>query len=64
VFLDPPYGQGLVPRAITRLREIGRIVPDALIVAETGRGETWMPQELLLAERHYAAARILIFRGV
>jgi 16S rRNA (guanine966-N2)-methyltransferase len=62
VFLDPPYGRDLVPRAIVWLREIGRIEPGALIVAETGRNETWVPDEPVLAERQHGAARMLIFR--
>src|SRR3954470_22992946 len=48
VFLDPPYGQDLVPRVIARLREAGRVDPGALIVAETGRNETWIPDEPVL----------------
>jgi 16S rRNA (guanine966-N2)-methyltransferase len=63
VFLDPPYGQNLVPRAIARLREAGWIASGALIVAETGRDETWVPEEPLLVERHHGAARVLIFRA-
>jgi 16S rRNA (guanine966-N2)-methyltransferase len=39
VFLDPPYGQGLVPRAIAALDAAGWIAPGAIIVAETGREE-------------------------
>lgn len=62
VFLDPPYGQDLVPRAIARLRDVGRIAPEALVVAETGRDETWVPDAPLLAERRHGAARMLIFR--
>jgi 16S rRNA (guanine966-N2)-methyltransferase len=63
VFLDPPYGLDLVPRAIERLLRIGRIRSDALIVAETGRDDTWQPEQPTLAEREYGAARILIFRA-
>jgi 16S rRNA (guanine966-N2)-methyltransferase len=63
VFLDPPYGENFVPRAIGRLREVGRIAPGALIIAETGREETWVPEEPLLAERQHGAARVLIFRS-
>lgn len=63
VFLDPPYGQNLVPRAIGRLREAGRILPGGLIVAEVGREETWVPGEPLLAERQHGVARVLIFRA-
>jgi 16S rRNA (guanine966-N2)-methyltransferase len=62
VFLDPPYGQNLVPRALARLRDVGRFGSDALIVAEIGRDEVWASQQPLLAERQYGAARILVFR--
>ena len=62
VFLDPPYGQLFVPRAIAHLRDRGRIRSGALIVAETGRDETWVPEQPLLAERQHGAARVLIFR--
>jgi 16S rRNA (guanine966-N2)-methyltransferase len=61
VFLDPPYGLNLVPRALARLRDVGCIQPGALIVAETGGAETWVPDQSLLAERRHGAARILIF---
>jgi 16S rRNA (guanine966-N2)-methyltransferase len=37
VFLDPPYGKGLVPRALAALQAKGWIAPGALIIAETGR---------------------------
>jgi 16S rRNA (guanine966-N2)-methyltransferase len=61
VFLDPPYGQGLVPRAIAHLRQAGHIAPNALIVAEIGRLETWAPDEKLLADRQHGAARMVVF---
>jgi len=63
VFLDPPYGQDLVHRALVRLQDAGRIRPGALIVAETAKDETWIPDQPLLAERQHGAARILIFRA-
>jgi 16S rRNA (guanine966-N2)-methyltransferase len=63
VFLDPPYGRNLVPQALARLRDVGRIGPGALVVAEIGRDETWKPEQTLLAERQHGAARILIFRA-
>jgi 16S rRNA (guanine966-N2)-methyltransferase len=63
VFLDPPYGQDLIPRALDRLSRMGRIGPDSLMVAETGRLERWIPQQGLLAERRFGAARVLIFRS-
>jgi 16S rRNA (guanine966-N2)-methyltransferase len=64
VFLDPPYGQDFVPRALARLHDTGRIGPHTLIVAETARDETWLPEQALLAERSYGAARILVFRFI
>lgn len=63
VFLDPPYGQDLVPRALARLRDVGRIRHGALIVAETARDETWVPHRPLLADRQHGAARILVFNA-
>jgi 16S rRNA (guanine966-N2)-methyltransferase len=61
VFLDPPYGLNLAPRALVQLRDAGRIGPHALIVVETGRDEVWVPDQPLLAERHYGAARVVFF---
>ncbi len=62
VFLDPPYGQGLVPRALLHLQALGWIADNALIIGETGRDETWTPEQPVLAERQYGAARVLVFR--
>jgi 16S rRNA (guanine966-N2)-methyltransferase len=63
VFLDPPYGLGLVPRAIAHLLQTGYIAPEALIIAESGHDESWLPDRPLLAERRHGAARLLIFRA-
>jgi len=62
VFLDPPYGAELVPRAVARLRTAGWVAPGALLVAETGRGETLPALGTLLAERVHGAARVTIWR--
>ncbi len=62
VFLDPPYGHGLVPRALQGLAAAGWVAPGALAVAETGRDEAWAPEQPVLAERRHGAARILVFR--
>ena len=62
VFLDPPYGQELVPRTVERLAAAGRIAPGAVIVAETGQDEALQLPGELLAERVHGAARIAIWR--
>jgi len=62
IFLDPPYRQDLVPRALARLRTTGRITPGALIVAETARDELSPTSTPLLAERTHGAARVSIWR--
>ncbi len=61
-FLDPPYGQGLVARAVAHLSRVGWLAPGALIVAETGRDEAWLPAEEVVAERIYGAARAVVYR--
>ena len=64
VFLDPPYGEDLLPRAVAALSAAGWIVPGALIVGEIGRGETLPELGGLLAERAHGAARIGVWRTV
>jgi 16S rRNA (guanine966-N2)-methyltransferase len=61
VFLDPPYGADLVPRALAHLTAGGWIAPGALIVAETARADPPVHAEML-AERIYGAARINVWR--
>ncbi|AHJ62229.1 Methyltransferase [Granulibacter bethesdensis] len=66
VFLDPPYRQDYVPKALSALRVKGWIAPDALIIAECAWDEV-QPAEAtgaLLAEREHGAARIMIWRSV
>lgn len=60
VFLDPPYGQGLLPPAVAALRNAGWLAPGATIVAEAAASET---PELgtLLAERRHGAGRVTIW---
>lgn len=62
VFLDPPYGADLVPRALAHLTARGWIAPGALIVAETARAEPPLSADLL-AERTHGAARISVWRN-
>jgi 16S rRNA (guanine966-N2)-methyltransferase len=63
VFLDPPYGRGLVDAALAALAAAGRLPTGALIVAELARDEP-APRRLpaLLAERAHGAGRIVIGR--
>ena len=61
VFLDPPYRQDLVPRAVARLRTGGRLATGALLIAETAHDEP-LPAGNLLAERVHGAARLSIWR--
>lgn len=63
VFLDPPYGSDLVPRAVERLRAAGWFGPGALLAAETGRGEKLPELGTLLADRVHGAARVSIWQA-
>jgi 16S rRNA (guanine966-N2)-methyltransferase len=62
VFFDPPYGEGLAPRALVALRDAGWIAPGALIVAETGVDEVLGEAAAFLASRVHGAARITVWR--
>lgn len=57
VFLDPPYGQGLVAPALAALRRAGWIAPGAMLVVETGRDEAAVPGEVTFTA---GAARITL----
>ena len=58
VFLDPPYGQDYVPRALAALMARGWLAPGAVVLAELGPGDEWAPQEVL-AERSHGKARLV-----
>lgn len=62
VFVDPPYGQNLVPGALAALARMGWIAPGALIVAETATAEALELPAALLAERSHGAARTSFWR--
>ncbi|HVZ02636.1 MAG TPA: 16S rRNA (guanine(966)-N(2))-methyltransferase RsmD [Dongiaceae bacterium] len=64
IFLDPPYGKGLIPPTLIALKANGWIAPDALIVAEVDRWEALEPgaELAVLDDRHYGKARILLLR--
>jgi 16S rRNA (guanine966-N2)-methyltransferase len=62
VFLDPPYGQALVPRALAALRAAGRIAAGTLVIAETARDEASPGPPDAVAERIHGAAKLTIWR--
>lgn len=61
VFLDPPYGSGLLGPALIALDRRGWLHEDTMIVAETAAGEGFDLPEFLeeLDRRKYGAAQIL-----
>jgi len=61
VFLDPPYGKNLVPRALAALQARGWLAPGALVVAELGPDDALDVPEPL-AERAHGKARVKIWR--
>jgi len=64
VFLDPPYGMGLVASALPPLVAAGWIAPGALICAETEVPPPPSPPGLTqLAERVHGAAALQVFRA-
>ena len=63
VFLDPPYGEALLPRAMAALAAAGWIAPGALIVAESARDEAPELGELL-ADRAHGAGRVRVWRAL
>jgi 16S rRNA (guanine966-N2)-methyltransferase len=64
VFLDPPYGQGLVPRALAALAAAGWIAEGALVVAEAGADETLdLPGYAPVATRSHGAATLHVLRA-
>ena len=64
VFLDPPYGQDLVPKALAALAAEGWFAPGAICIVETGAREVFdAPADFTeLDDRTYGAARIRILR--
>jgi len=66
VFLDPPYGRGLVPTTLQALSTSSILSSEALLVAEHSPEET--ADEILLLERvdhrKYGGTRVSFFRKV
>ncbi len=62
IFLDPPYGKGLVQRSLNVLRAQGWLAPGCLIIAETSRLDPVDEGVALLAHRVHGAAAINVWR--
>ena len=62
IFLDPPYGRGLGPKALASARAGGWIAKDALIVYELSRDDDpgALPDLEIRDDRAYGETRILI----
>ncbi|HET7085188.1 MAG TPA: 16S rRNA (guanine(966)-N(2))-methyltransferase RsmD [Rhizomicrobium sp.] len=59
VFLDPPYRQEMIPKALKSLLDGGWLKNNALIVAESDASETFdTPGFTLLDERDYGETRV------
>ena len=63
VFLDPPYGQGLLAPAMASLRAAGWIGAAALLLLEIGCDETAPAIGEIVAEFTAGAARVLAVRS-
>jgi len=65
VFLDPPYGKGMIQPALVALKNAGWIAPAALIVAEMAATEDLPPLEgfTIEDERRYGKAKIEFLRA-
>jgi len=64
VFLDPPYGNGLVATTFAALCAAGWIAPGALVVAETERPPPPPPAGCtIVAERAHGAALLTVLRA-
>ena len=62
IFLDPPYGQGLVQRSLNVLRAQGWLAPGCLVVAEQSRLDPVEEDVVLLARRVHGAALLNVWR--
>jgi 16S rRNA (guanine966-N2)-methyltransferase len=61
IFMDPPYGENAVPRALVALGSSGWLAPGALIAAELGPHDA-PPDAPLLAERAHGKARLIFWK--
>jgi 16S rRNA (guanine966-N2)-methyltransferase len=62
-FLDPPYRQNLVARALAALRDGRWLTPHAIVICEMGEDETLPPIEGFapVSERIYGDTRVSFF---
>jgi len=60
IFLDPPYGQNLVPQAIAALAAANYFATAAVFVAELGPQDQFAPAHVL-TERLHGKARLLFW---
>ncbi len=58
IFLDPPYGQNYVPKALAALAAGNWMAPGAIVVAEFGPGDEPMAGPVILAERRHGKATL------
>lgn len=64
IFLDPPYGSGLLGTALTALDATGWVAPGALLCTELGQKDE-VPETRFtpLDDRSHGKARLLILQG-
>ena len=62
VFLDPPYGQDLGPKALASAKAAGWLGPDALIVWEESQPQIAPPGFAQLDQRRYGDTWITVMR--
>lgn len=64
VFIDPPYYNNLVPKAIYSLQKGGWLKDEAILVVELGRTEDFADHSLeLIKEKVYGDSKLLILRN-
>jgi 16S rRNA (guanine966-N2)-methyltransferase len=66
VFIDPPYGKGLIPPLLKEISESGVLSPPWTVVAESSASEIFPPSVgglRLFAARVYGTTKINIYRN-
>jgi 16S rRNA (guanine966-N2)-methyltransferase len=65
VFLDPPYGKGLIEPALTALRDGGWLRAHAIMVVETDENEPLAPPPAFVPfdRRIYGSTAVTLFRA-